>query len=426
MSSDVAPVQNTTTSDNEEGVGASGGETQTRSTGSGEPAGGGVLEASGDSGDDLSAACKRQCLAILRDVVHGDIDVTTGHVKLRETGIWASEADQLMGLICLELEHRKNTADGDSTPGENDFDGTREGEVGRLAPAEEEPHEGGPVVAPNQGDIRAIFDKADWAKMGGKLDYALGKTDRGRRMDDGGRGAHDDDLATGTPDKGIPTAVLLAAPHLTGLLLATNESDPIVSTTWKIRNALTSEKCVDNIVAILQQQNLRDPLPLSIWRDIVNDKYVNFEKLFASTVPGFDHNDEPKILSGEYAVIKKNDVSRKKPVLTESDWTRVYDAWSDGVLLLYKHRMDELSSYQGFVIELFRALPNEPSRAIRIDVDVRDHYGKSPFRLDDRNIFNSFSFTRLLSKDPPGHPFDRSSSKRQASQALLRPWPLTN
>jgi hypothetical protein len=211
---------------------------------------------------------------------------------------------------------------------------------------------------------------------------------------------------------------LLAAPHLAGLLLATNESDQIISATWKIRNALASEKCVDNVVAILQQQNLRDPLPLSIWRDIVNDKYVNFEKLFASTVPGFDHNDEPKILSGEYAVVKKNDVSRKKLVLTESDWTRVFNAWADGVLLLYKHRKEELSSYRGFVIELFRALPNEPSRAIRIDADVRDRYGKSPFRLDDRNVFNSFSFTRLLSKDTPSHPSDRSSSKRPGSQSL--------
>jgi hypothetical protein len=42
----------------------------------------------------------------------------------------------------------------------------------------------------------------------------------------------------------------------------------------------------------MQHQHLEVPIPRSIWKEIVLDRYVNFERLHASV--GFDHNDTPK------------------------------------------------------------------------------------------------------------------------------------
>jgi len=402
------------------GVDQGGTRTGSDTLGSGETSGVDGTAASTSRTGGTYTEYKEKCNLVFENIITGKIDPPAGYVQLCATGISQDEANRLMGLVLAELDRRRNRD-------ESEHDGSDGGQDDAIGEASANPDarqsehhvENEPPVVPTvQSDIQRIFDSAPWATtLSRKLDYATRPSNRPPRARDNVGPLADVDFTTSVSDRGIPTTVLLAAPHLTSMLLASDERDPILSATWKIRNALTSEKCIEHVVAILQQQDLRDPLPVSIWRDIVNDKYVNFEKLFASTVPGFDHNDEPKILAGEYAVIKKSDVSRKKPVLSESDWTRVFDAWANGVLLLYKHRTDELTSYRDFVIELFRALPNEPSRAIRVDADVRDRYGKSPFRLDDRNIFNSFSFTRLLSKDlPSSQSPDRMSSKRPAPQ----------
>ena len=73
----------------------------------------------------------------------------------------------------------------------------------------------------------------------------------------------------------------------------------------------------------MQQQPMPDPLPRSIWKDIILDRYVDFEKLFASMDRGYDHDDEPKDFGSGYSSIKKEHFHAKKPVQTEADWTRV-------------------------------------------------------------------------------------------------------
>ncbi|RDB19251.1 hypothetical protein Hypma_013709 [Hypsizygus marmoreus] len=37
-------------------------------------------------------------------------------------------------------------------------------------------------------------------------------------------------------------------------------------------------------------------------------------------------------------------------------------------------------------MEDFRAVPGDPSAAIRFDLEARDRYAKSPFRMDDHNL----------------------------------------
>jgi hypothetical protein len=103
----------------------------------------------------------------------------------------------------------------------------------------------------------------------------------------------------------------------------------------------------------MQLQELADPLPRSIWRSIIQDHYVDFEKVFAALGSGYDHQDDPKEFAGGFALVKKDQASAKRPVKTESDWIRVFGAWRTGVCLLYPHRTAELSAYLRAVTDLF-------------------------------------------------------------------------
>jgi hypothetical protein len=108
----------------------------------------------------------------------------------------------------------------------------------------------------------------------------------------------------------------------------------------------------------MQQQKLDEPIPRLIWREIVQDRFVNFEKLYASMDLGYDHQDKLKDFPSGYAIVKKDQASAKRLIQTEAEWIRVFGAWMEGVGLLYPHRVTELQEYCKVVMELFRAVPN--------------------------------------------------------------------
>jgi hypothetical protein len=149
----------------------------------------------------------------------------------------------------------------------------------------------------------------------------------------------------------LSNTLLLQAPHLAKL--AVSSGDPHLNETRKLRQLFTTEKAVDVIVDVMQQQQLDEPIPCSIWRDIIQDWFVNFEKLYASMDLGYDHQDKLKDFLGGYAIVKKDQASTKRPIQTEAEWIRVFGAWTGGVNLVYPHRVSELQEYWKVVMELF-------------------------------------------------------------------------
>ena len=208
----------------------------------------------------------------------------------------------------------------------------------------------------------------------------------------------------------IPADVLAEAPHLQEYLKIT-QAESYLNRTWKLRQSYATEKATDAIVDLMQRQPMPDPLPRSIWRDIILDKYVEFEKLYAGM-------DEPKIFGGGYAIVERDHFRARKPVQTESEWARVARSWKQGVELLYPHRKAELGTYMEIIEELFRAAPHKPSIAICVDAEARDRYAKHPFRMDDRNQLYSSILAHMF-RDPPTT--STISGKRRSS-----PPPATN
>src|ERR1700722_2095149 len=189
--------------------------------------------------------------------------------------------------------------------------------------------------------------------------------------------------------------ILAEAPHLAKI--GKGDDDPHINETYRLRKLFSKEKACDEVIDLVQRARIKEPLPRAIWKDIILDRTVAFDKLHASLDYGYDWNDEPKDFGGGFALVTKNQYISKKPIRFESEWTRVFDAWKAAVEMLYPHRSNELADYREFVVELFRAVPSEPSVAINFDADARDRYGKGAYRMDDRNKLNVPLFSQMFS-----------------------------
>ena len=163
--------------------------------------------------------------------------------------------------------------------------------------------------------------------------------------------------AAGVSRYTIPSSLFDVAPHLRDLS-ANAIRDPHLEATWKLRNAYAGKDVSDPLIDLLQSQPLAQPLPRSIWKTISQDQYVDFEKLFASMEPGYDHSDDLKDFGDGYALVKKDQASARKPLRTEADWIRVFGAWKTAIILLYPHRQFELEGYEKMVCNVFRASPH--------------------------------------------------------------------
>jgi len=227
---------------------------------------------------------------------------------------------------------------------------------------------------------------------------------------------------------GFPASVLDAAPHLKELGSRAFD-DPHLGRTWRLRRAYGKE--VDGVVDGMRAQDLAQPLARSIWKSIVEDRYVDFEKLFATMDPGYDPNDDAKDFAAGFALIKKESVSVKRSVHTESEWNRIFTTWKDGVTLLYPHRDSELQGYLRIVSDVFRAAPWDPHAAINFDAEVRKCYEQSPYRLDNRNQVQLPLLTQMFqagahastSKRGSGPP-STSSAPTKRSATICNNWNL--
>ncbi|KIJ89602.1 hypothetical protein K443DRAFT_15952 [Laccaria amethystina LaAM-08-1] len=350
---------------------------------------------------DVSAEATRQHAqafeAIVSNVVEGQLPLSEFAERLQDAGASPAEGEDYLQQLTQRLEQQKKARKADEQP---------DTQSGEQAIRESTP-EG--------------LDETQAVEFRTRREALLEEQSTPRP----------DDLAKllgveRSAPQSLPATVLALAPHLAELSTSAI-SDPHIEETWKLRQAIGTDKTIDSLVNLMQVQPLADPIPRSIWRSVIQDHFVNFEKLFASMDKGYDHNDEPRDFGGGYAIIKKEQASAKRPLRSESEWLRVFGAWSSAVVLVYRHRSSELQSYQRMVTDLFRAVPHDPSIAIAFDVEARDHYAKSPFRMDDRTQLNVPLLARMFqstgsSSKKRSNPSPSPSSPSKRSTIPCRNW----
>jgi hypothetical protein len=168
------------------------------------------------------------------------------------------------------------------------------------------------------------------------------------------------------------------APHLSRMATQIR-TDVHLEETRKLHATFNkSEQVQDVSVSEVQQFPVPEPLPCLIWKKIVQDDYVEFEKLYALMDRGYDHKEDPKMLIDGFAIVRV-----KVPLSTEAKWIRVFSAWEAGVRVLFPHCVTELQSDCQVVLELFWVMPGSLQLTIQFDDEIHDHYVKKAFHMDD-------------------------------------------
>ncbi|CAA7265008.1 unnamed protein product [Cyclocybe aegerita] len=357
-------------------------------------------------------ACIERLEKVVEDAVEAKSTVTDVLERLKGAGATHKEAEDFGKQFIQLFKARHGSVEG---PGSQQIEGEREGTPEGLNEDEaaefrrkrdsllgEQP-QGNEEEAARR---RRAVDAAEWQLVLVKLATVAARPDSSA-----GKGSFSEllkifDRSSASTSRSIPSTVLDGAPHLRNL--SSNAiKDPHLDETWRLRLLFAGKETIDSIVDHLQAQPVDQPLPRSIWRLLVQDQYVDFEKLFASMDPNYNHNDDPKDFGGGFALVKKELATAKKTLWTEADWIRVFAAWREGTILLYPHRLEELQAYSRLVSDVFRACPNDPSNGICFDLESHQRYAKSPYRLDDK----AQSFVSILGQVFHG-------TKRQSDSSL--------
>lgn len=259
---------------------------------------------------------------------------------------------------------------------------------------------------------KRVTEEAQWAGLARRLQ-------QGPRLLDFEDSYKDllDSMDNGTH---IPSSLTSVMPHLLEMENAVI-SDDIISKTWEIRRAFAKESSsVEAVINLLQQQTLEEPLPRSLWKDIIFDRFIRLDKLHATLQPGFDHRDEPKHLTADLSIVKKDVITARKAVTTHSEWSVCFRALRDATILVYPHRSIELTSYEKIINRAFRDFPNSPQVAIKLDEAAREKYSRLPFRMDDDSVIAVLAVSQMLRSSSVG---SSNSAKRKEPPFSSEPHP---
>jgi hypothetical protein len=370
----------------------------------------GSAEASGSNEalfDNRVSACEK----LVDEAVEKNWSATELADALKELGIRAVEAVDYIEELAQRLEIRRAKArDPESPPHE--------------PPVEASDHRG------EQEERDKAVEEAAWASLRSKLG------DASRNTTSGSSNALDKMLelfADETlPSSSLSKSVLAVAPHL-----ADDEdsifNDPYLSETQKCRIAYASQKPFENLIIKAQSRKVQEPVASSIWKLIILDRYVDFEKLYATLDPEYNPNDEAKDLNEKFTLLEKNSISSKRSVVTEAEWIRLFDIWAGATLHFYPHRKAELASYRELIINMFRATVS-PFPAIKYDRDSRERYSRQPYRLDSsKDVLPLPLLSQLLSftqSQPPSssggkrRSGDSQEGRRKRSETVCQNWNL--
>ena len=369
---------------------------------------GGSAEASGSSEalfNNRISACEK----LVDEAIEKDWPATVLADALKELGLKAVEAVDYIEEFGQRLEIRRGKARDQGSPIHDP--------PADLASPEE------------QDDRNKAVEEAAWASLRSKLGSADPITSSGTSnvLDKVLELLGQDTL----PSSSLSKSVLAVAPHLA----EDDDSifrDPFLSETQKCKIAYASQKPFENLIIKAQGRKVQEPIANSIWKLIILDKYVDFEKLYATLDPDYNPNDDAMDLNEKFTLLEKNSVSSKRSVLTEAEWMRLFDIWAGATLHFYPHRKSELTSYRELIVNMFRATMS-PYPAIKYDRDSRERYSRQPYRLDSsKDVLPLPLLSQLLSfsqgSSPPSSSKRRSADsqegRRKRSETICQNWNL--
>jgi hypothetical protein len=152
----------------------------------------------------------------------------------------------------------------------------------------------------------------------------------------------------------------------------------------------------------MTRQNSFVQFPKAIWRDIIQDRMVSFERI-------------NEAFGRSFSLIGNEPVLVTEPLRTQAQWLRAYNAWEAAVLLVYPHRRSELDNYPEITLRMFTPVPDNPYLAILYDTHVRERYARRPYHIDDRSEHSISFIDMVLDARRAGYSAKRSSAFESSS-----------
>ncbi|KAF8994543.1 hypothetical protein BDZ89DRAFT_1150018 [Hymenopellis radicata] len=157
--------------------------------------------------------------------------------------------------------------------------------------------------------LRTALNETAWAQLEAKIRDVEPPCPVGNAQDHGVSLLEcllrSDPSASISTSTGLSPAILAAAPHLAHLS-SPSSLDQHVQQTIELCRTLAVEKDVDFLVELLQAYQIKDFFAQSFWHLIIQDRYVDFEKLFASLSGTVNHHDDSQTFAGSYLLVKKD------------------------------------------------------------------------------------------------------------------------
>ena len=345
--------------------------------------------AGASSFDTRLSACEK----LVDEAVNKDLPATDLAQSLKELGLKAVEAIDYIKEFNQRVAIRRSKA--------------RQHDTSLDAPLVEDQN-----PAQDGGEREKAVDEAAWASLRAKLEAAAPVLSSGLPSNVLDKMFELFGQEASTPST-LSKSVLAVAPHL----VDDEDSifgDPYLSETQKCKVAFASQKPFEYLIVKAQGRRMPEPIANSIWKLIILNKYVDFEKLYVTLDPDYNPNDEAKDLGDSFTLLEKNSVSSRRSVLTEAEWMRLYDIWVCGVLHFYVHRRDELSSYRELIVSMFRAT-SSALPAIRYDRESRERYSRQPYRLDSSKSVLPLPLLSQLLFQASSSSLPSSGGKRRSS-----------
>ena len=211
------------------------------------------------------------CEKLVKDVLHGRCSMEDFGEGLRNsTGISPEAGSDYVREVKEHLESRLR----ESIPigGMSNTQSTEDEGLARTAspvPGGQPDAVGGNAgagEAPSAGDVN---EEVGWALLRSKLEQLQPKLASGNQHLEGTIADLFKSIGASTSSSSsVPASVLAVAPHLSTLSKA-DSLDEHPRKTWELRQAYSTEKAMDPIIDLMQNQPLQDPILHSVWRKIL-------------------------------------------------------------------------------------------------------------------------------------------------------------
>ncbi|KAG6896826.1 hypothetical protein C0993_007994 [Termitomyces sp. T159_Od127] len=214
--------------------------------------------------------CTEACKKLVDETVDGLRSYDSFAVGIRDLGCSPDKAKDFFDAVRQRIEIREAKSKAPVVPTR---EATPEGLSGEELGAFH--HEQSDTISDLAREQERAHNQAikaaAWAALRSKLDHIPSPHDRVQSL------PQDADLHKPSETSTIPQSLLDVAPHLAQLQSQVS-ADPHIAKTWELRQEYGKERIVDSLIDLGQLQRVKDPISRAMWKLVIMDQYVDFEK----------------------------------------------------------------------------------------------------------------------------------------------------